>query len=157
MIVPAGNLLDTNVVSEMMRPSPNRRVSAFLDAVAREGIGISVISAWEILNGIHRLPDGKRRDDLHSRFKSLLEDVFEDRLFAWSHQDAAACATLMERKRRLGEPLDNHIPDAMIAATAYRHGLRLITRNEKEFRNIGIEVVNPWEAMSVIHQRSPDR
>lgn len=156
MIVPAGNLLDTNVVSEMMRPSPNPRVAAFLDAIAIEGIGISVISSWEILNGIHRLPDGKKRDELNFQFNSLLEDVFEDRLLDWSREDAAVCAKLMERKRRLGEPLDNHIPDAMIAATAYRHGLRLITRNESEFRNTGIEVVNPWKATPVIHQRPPE-
>lgn len=155
MIIPAGNLLDTNVISEMMRPNPNRRVAEFLDAIAREGIALSVVSAWEILNGIRRLPSGKRRENLAFRFRSLLEDVFEGRVFHWSLEDAEACARVMEAKRRRGESLDHHIPDAMIAATAVRHGLTLLTRNEKEFRNTGIHVVNPWKATPIIQLRAP--
>ncbi len=157
MIIPAGNLLDTNVVSEMMRPNPNRRVAEFLDAIAREGIALSVVSAWEILNGIGRLPSGKRREDLAFRFRSLLDDVFEGRVFDWSLEDAEACARVMEAKRRCGESLDNHVPDAMIAATAVRHGLTLITRNEKEFRNTGVHVVNPWKMTPVIQLRAAPR
>ena len=155
MIIPAAHLLDTNVISEMMRPNPDRRVAEFLDVVAREGIALSAISVWEIFNGIGRLPEGKRRNDLAFRFRSLLEDVFDGMVFDWSIEDGEACAKVMEAKRRRGESLDLHIPDAMIAATAYRHGLTLITRNEKDFRNIGIEVINPWTVTPVIHQRVP--
>ena len=155
MIIPAAHLLDTNVISEMMRPNPDRRVVEFLDAVAREGVALSAISVWEIFNGIRRLPEGKRRDRLAFQFRALLQDVFEGRVFDWSVEDGEACAKVMEAKRRRGESLDLHIPDAMIAATAYRHGLTLITRNEKEFRNTGIEVINPWTATPIIHQRLP--
>lgn len=154
MILPAGSLLDTNVISEMMRPSPNRRVAGFVDAIAREGIAISVVSAWEILNGIGRLPGGQRRENLAFRFRSLLEEVFEGRVFDWTLADAEACARLMEVKRRRGESLDHHVPDAMIAATALRHGLTLVTRNEGDFRNTGIQTVDPWEAPPIIQLRA---
>ena len=154
MILPAGSLLDTNVISEMMRPSPNRRVAGFVDAIAREGIAISVVSAWEILNGIGRLPGGQRRENLAFRFRSLLEDVFEGRVFDWTLADAEACARLMEVKRRRGESLDHHVPDAMIAATALRHGLTLVTRNEGDFRNTGVQTVDPWEAPPIIQLRA---
>lgn len=154
MTLPAGSLLDTNVISEMMRPSPNRQVAEFLDTIAREGFAISVVSAWEILNGIGRLPGGRRRENLAFRFRSLLEEVFEGRVVDWSLADAEACARVMEAKRRRGESLDSLVPDAMIAATALSHGLTLVTRNEREFRHTGIHTVNPWEATSVIQLRA---
>ena len=102
MIVPAANILDTNVVSEMMRPLPNPRVVSFLDSAAPEGMGISVISVWEIFHSIRQLPAGKRRDDLDFRFRSLVLEMFENRVFPWEAQDAKACADLMEHKRRFG-------------------------------------------------------
>ena len=137
-------LLDTNVVSEMMRASPEPRVAGFLDEIVAEGIGLASITAWEILNGISQLAPGQRREDLAERFQWLLEDLFEDRLFDWSVADARACALVMEEKRRRGEPLDRHLPDAMLAGTALHHGLAIVTRNEQEFRNTGVRVVNPW-------------
>ena len=74
----------------------------------------------------------------------MLDDVFEDRVFGWTAADAQICAGIMETKRRKGEPLDSHLPDAMIAGTAVRHGLTIVTRNEQEFRNTGANAVNPW-------------
>lgn len=155
MIVPAANILDTNVVSEMMRPLPNPRVVSFLDSAAPEGMGVSVISVWEIFHGIRQLPAGKRRDDLDFRFRTLVLEMFENRVFPWEAEDAKACADLMEHKRRLGESMDSHLTDAMIAGTALRRGLRLVTRNEKDFKNTDIEVVNPWKADLMIHQGIP--
>lgn len=137
-------LLDTNVLSEMMRPIPEPRVTRCLDRIAPEGIGLSVITVWEVLNGIGRLEPGRRREDLAERFQGILDDLFEERIFDWTVADAGACAALMERRRRRGEPLDNHLPDAMLAGTAVRHRLGIITRNEREFRNTGVDTVNPW-------------
>ena len=137
-------ILDTNVVSEMMRARPEPRVARFLDGIAAEGIGLASIAVWEILNGIGRLEAGRRRKNLTERFQWLLDDFFEDRIFDWSVADARACALVMERKRRLGEPLDSHLPDAMLAGTALNRGLTIVTRNEREFRNTGARAVNPW-------------
>ena len=144
MTAPVSWLLDTNVVSEMMRPKPAQQVVGFLDAIAAEGIGLSSVTVWEILNGIGRLDHGQRREDIAERFQGLLDDIFEERVLDWTAADAQACARIMETKRRRGEPLDSHLPDAMIAGTAVRHGLTIVTRNESEFLNTGARAVNPW-------------
>ncbi len=146
MTAPLRWLIDTNVVSEMMRPSPDPKVAAFLDSIADEGICIASITAWEILDGIGRLAPGRRRDDLAGRFRGLLDALFEDRVIDWSLADARACAGIMEAKRRRGEPLDDHVPDAFLAAAAACRGLAVVTRNTGEFRNTGVETADPWIA-----------
>lgn len=145
---PAAYLLDTNVVSEMMRPDPDWRVTNTIQLAALQGIGIAAVTAWEILNGIGRLGPGHRRTDLRSRFQSVLNDVFDGRVFDWTLADARACADIMEEKRQRGEPLDDHLPDAMIAATAVRRRLTVLTRNESEFRHTGAAWVNPWKGLT---------
>ena len=137
-------ILDTNVVSEMMRPHPEPRVGVFLNGIVGQGIGLASITVWEILNGIGRIEPGGRREDLVRRFEGVLDSLFQDRVFAWTAADAQACAHIMEIKRRRGEPLDGHLPDAMLAGTAIRHGLSIVTRNQRDFRNTGVITVNPW-------------
>ena len=146
MTTPLTWLIDTDVVSEMMRPRPEPGVAAFLDSVADEGLGLSAISVWEILDGIGRLPTGRRRDSLADRFHDLLDELFEDRIVDWSLEDARTCARIMEDKRRCGEPLDDHLPDAFLAAAAATRGLVVLTRNTREFRNTGVDAVDPWTA-----------
>ena len=146
MTAPLAWLIDTNVVSEMMRPRPEPRVAAFLDSIADEGLGLSSVTVWEVLDGIGRIDPGRRRRDLADRFHDLLDELFEDRIVDWSLADAKACARIMEDKRRRGEPLDEHVPDAFLAATASTRGLTVVTRNTGEFRNTGIETVDPWAA-----------
>lgn len=137
-------LLDTNVVSEMMRPHPEPRVARFLDTIADGGLHVSAITVWEILNGIGCLDLESRREDLARRFRDLLTVLFQGRVLDWSLADAQACARIMEDKRRLGEPLDSHVPDAMLAGTAASRGLAIVTRNTRDFRNTGVAVINPW-------------
>lgn len=137
-------LLDANVVSEMMRRKPEPRVAAFLDAVVGEGLALASVTVWEILDGIGRLPPGRRRETLAGRFQGVLEDLFEDRVLDWIFADARACARVMEGKRRRGEPLDDHLLDAMLAGAALSRGLALLTRNRREFRNTGVSVIDPW-------------
>ena len=137
-------LLDTSVVSEMMRPHPEPRVARFLDRVANERLHLSAITVWEILNGISRLDQERRREDLAGRFRDLVNSIFEDRILDWSAADAAQCARIMEEKRCRGESLDHHLPDAMLAGTAVSHGLAIVTRNDRGFRNTGVKTVNPW-------------
>ena len=146
MTAPLAWLMDTNVVSEMMRPRPEPQVAAFLDAIADEGIGLASITVWEVLDGIGRLDPGRRRRDLADRFQDLLDELFEDRIVEWSMADARACAAIMEEKRRRGEALDDHVPDAFLAAAAATRGLAVVTRNVGEFRNTGVEAVDPWAA-----------
>ena len=86
------------------------------------------------------LRPGKRREGLADRFQDLLDELFEDRIVPWSLTDAQACARIMENKRRRGEPLDDHVPDAFLAAAVLTRGLAVLTRNT------GVETVNPWVA-----------
>ena len=137
-------LVDTNVVCEMMRPRPEPRVVVFLDSIADEGLGLASLTAWEIFNGIGRLDPGRRRRELAERFQDLLDDLFEDRVVAWSAADARACARIMEVKRRFGEPLDDYVPDALLAAAAAVRDLAVVTRKRAKFRNTGVETVDPW-------------
>ncbi|MCY4015214.1 MAG: hypothetical protein OXG82_21185 [Gammaproteobacteria bacterium] len=93
-----------------------------------------------------RLSTGRRRDSLVHRFHDLLDELFEDRIVDWSLDDARTCARIMEDKRRRGEPLGDHLPDAFLAAAAATRGLAVLTRNTSEFRNTGVNAVNPWTA-----------
>ena len=146
MTAPLSWLIDTNVVSEMMRPHPEPRVAAFLDSIAVEGLGLASITVWEVLDGIGRLAPGRRRRGLAERFQDLVDELFEDRIIDWTLADARACARIMEDKRRRGEALDDHVPDAFLAAAAATRGLAVVTRNTGEFRNTGVETVDPWTA-----------
>lgn len=146
MSAPLAWLIDTNVVSEMMRPRPEPRVALFLDSIAEEGVGLASITVWEILDGIGRLAPGQRRRALAGRFHDLLDELFEDRVVDWTQADARACARIMEDKRRRGEALDDHVPDAFLAAAAATRGLAVVTRNTREFRHTGVETVDPWAA-----------
>lgn len=137
-------LLDTNVVSEMMRPHPEPRVAHYLDSIATHGLHVSAITVWEIHNGIGRLDDLARRDELERRFTGILNDLFEDRVLDWTARDALECARIMEVGRRRGEPLDDHLPDAMIAGSAASRGLVVVTRNTGGFRGTGVRTVDPW-------------
>lgn len=139
-------LLDANVVSEMMRPTPEPAVAACLDLHAGQGLGLATITVWEILNGIGKLPSGRRRDGLEGRFRGVVDDYFAERLINWTSDDAEACARIMETKRRRGEPLDDHLPDAVLAGVAVNRGLKIISRNLADFRNTGAEIIDPWTA-----------
>ena len=95
MNTPFAWLLDTNVFSEMMRPSPEPRVSGFLDSIAGEGFGLSCATVWEVLNGIGRLDPGPRRANLARQVQDLLDDFFEDRGLDWTASDAQECPRIM--------------------------------------------------------------
>ena len=99
-----------------------------------------------MLDGIGRLAPGQRRRGLADRFHDLLDELFEDRIVEWTLADVRACARIMEEKRRRGEALDDHVPDAFLAAAAATRGLAVVTRNSGEFRNTGVETVDPWTA-----------
>ena len=144
MTRPHSWLIDTNVLSEMMKPRPEPRVAAFLDAIDDEGFALCSITVWEILNGIGQIDPGKRRDDKLIRFQSLLDELFDDRIIDWSVSHARECARIMEEKRSMGESLDDHVPDAFLAAVATHNHLTIVTRNTREFRNTGAETLDPW-------------
>lgn len=139
-------LLDTNVISELMRPKPNHAVLGWIDAVGIAGLALSAVSRWEIRYGLALLAEGRRRDELTGRFDALVAELFGAGVYHLTSDAAEQCAVIMARKRALGESLDHHLPDAMIAGIAADAGLTLATRNRAEFRNCGLVLVDPWSS-----------
>ena len=137
-------LLDTNVVSEWVKPQPDRGVVAWLAAVDENDVFLSVVTLAELRRGVDRLPVGRRRerlevwlhDDLKLRFtgRSLgIDDAVAD---AWGH--------LMARSEAAGRSMGTM--DGFIAATAEVYDLALVTRNVADFRDVLPTIVNPWTA-----------
>ena len=106
--------------------------------------GLASITVWENLDRMSRLDAGRRRDELAARFQDLVDDLFEERIPDWTRGHAWTCARIMEQKRSRGEPLDDHLPDALLAAVAAHSGLAVVTRNSSHFRNTGVAVADPW-------------
>lgn len=136
-------LLDTNVISELVRTAPEARVEAYLRRHRSEAMFTAAICLAEIRYGLARLPAGRRRDDLAMSVEAFLTGGFEDRILPFN----AACAGLygLIRAEREARGLPIEVEDAMIAATARAHGATLATRNVADFEFCGITVVNPWD------------
>lgn len=135
-------VLDTNVLSEMLRPQPDPGVMSWLDSNTRWMIATTSVTRAELLYGIEIMPAGKRRDLL----KCLAQDVFEidlrGRLLAFDRDAADAYASIGSVRRLRGSPVGQ--ADAMIAAIVQSRGAVLATRNVRDFVGCGIAVVNPW-------------
>ena len=145
MTSPFAWLLDTNVVSELMRPFPNRAVLSFLGRRGAATLGIAAVTEWEILSGFGKMAVGGHRSELEARFREFRERLFGDRIAEWASEEARTCARIMEAKRRRGESLDARLPDAFLAAVAVRRGLTIVTRNTRDFENTGARTANPWK------------
>lgn len=135
-------LLDTNVVSEWVKPQPNTGVSQWLAEADEDRIFISVITLTELRHGVERLPVGARRKQLEAWLAEDLLARFQGRLLAVDAGVADACGRLIARSESKGRPLG--AMDALIAATAECHALSLVTRNVSDFEALGLKLINPW-------------
>lgn len=136
-------LLDTNVVSEWVKPQPNPQVVAWLQDVDEDRVFLSVASLAEIRRGIELMSPGKRRDRLDSWLTRDLPARFEGRVLDINGRIAEAWGTIMARGRKAG--LNVSVLDACFAATAEIHRLTLVTRNVQDFLKLGITLLNPWQ------------
>ncbi|MBW4093241.1 MAG: type II toxin-antitoxin system VapC family toxin [Proteobacteria bacterium] len=136
-------LLDTDVISELMRPAIAPAVTIYLQPHDPETLFLTSLSEAEIRYGIASLPRGRRRDTLATNFQTLLVEGFTDRVIAFNRACATAYATVRTRRESAGLPIS--IPDAMIAATSLAHGATVATRNVTYFTQCGIAVANPWD------------
>ncbi len=132
-------LLDTNVVSEMVRARPNPVVKRWFEAVPDSALHLSVLSIGEIRKGVETLDDPVRREKLRVWLEQELPAWFENRLLPLD-------AAVADRWGRLMAEANRSVPaiDSLLAATALTHGLRMVTRNAGDFRFPGVEVVDPW-------------
>jgi predicted nucleic acid-binding protein len=126
-----------------MRPQPEPRVLAWADGLDPEAVAITAMNEAEILHGLARLPDGRRKQDLQQSWNALMTDVFSGRIRPFTSEAAHWYAQLLRRRERLGRSMAT--ADAVIAATALAHGASLATRNVADFANIGLELINPWD------------
>lgn len=135
-------VLDTNVVSEGMRPAPNAAVASWLRTVDPADLAVTTITIAEILYGLALLPNGRRRTDLTLRFKSLVENAIEDRVLAFDAGAAEYYAVIAAARRAGGRPTSQS--DAMVGAIAAARGCSVATRNVADFADFGVVVVDPW-------------
>lgn len=136
-------LLDTNIVSELMRPAPEPKVLEWLDAQPAEDVWISAVTVGEIRLGIALLPDGKRKQRLTGLAETMVEEDFSERCLPYDVLAAANYAAIVAIRTRRGRPIS--VEDAQIAAIARSGGLTLATRNTKDFSDIDeLPLVNPW-------------
>lgn len=140
-------LLDTNVLSELMRPVPAVEVLAWFKRHQDTSFQISAFTCAEILLGIARLPGGKRRDRLAASAGLMFSEDFAGHTLAFDESCAADYALLVAARTRMGRAISTE--DAQIAAIALTHRLPLATRNTKDFQGIdGLGVINPWDPNS---------
>lgn len=135
-------LLDTNVVSEWVKPRPNPGVVAWLSEADEDGVFISVITLAELRYGIERMPAGNRRKRLDDWLCNELPLRFEDRVLPIDGATADTWGKIMARRRVAGRPMS--VADAFIAATVEIHGLTLVTRNTADFAPTLKASVDPW-------------
>lgn len=135
-----GFLLDTNVVSELTRDRPERRVIAFLSE--QPELWLPTLVVHELEFGLQLLPPGTRRDGLRAVMGAFITE-YEDRIVPLDRIGAEWAARFRARTHRSGRVLD--LGDALIAGTAKAHNLSLATRNVRDFDGLDVDVTNPWE------------
>lgn len=135
-------ILDTNVVSELMRPLPSEAVVRWVGAQPASGLYITSIAQAEILHGILLLPAGKKRRAIQEAAESMFAVEFNGRVLAFDGDATRAYAIIAADRRRAGRPISQF--DAQIAAIAVTARAALATRNLSGFEGCGLKIVNPW-------------
>ena len=137
-------LLDTNVVSELMRPEPDPGVFAWLAVQPVPQVFLSVIAEAELRYGAAILPPGRRRDRLRAQIEEVLQTDFAGRILPFDRNAARAYADVGASRRSAGDPIGH--ADCQMAAIAHSVGASVATRNVRHFRNCGVPIINPWAA-----------
>jgi predicted nucleic acid-binding protein len=135
-------LLDTNILSELMRPVPEADVERWLTDQPAASVFISAITEAELRYGIALLPNGKRRSTLTIALQDMLAEDFSGRILPFDSPAAVAFAEIAADRQQAGRPISQ--ADAQIAAIARSRGATLATRNVADFQGCGLEVINPW-------------
>lgn len=135
-------VVDTNVISEVMRPQPSPAVLNWLNAQDGNLLFITTVTLAEIGYGLRILPDGQRRWQLHSQFEQFVTQAFEGRVLTFTASAARAYAEIMGHRKEVGHPMS--LPDGQIASIAHAHGFAVATRNIKDFEDCGLELINPF-------------
>jgi toxin FitB len=137
-----GWLLDTNILSELRRPKPERKVLTFIAAQPLELLYISAVTLAEIRFGIEVLPDVARRSELNYWLAHKVRPMFEQRVLATTEDIMFKWRLLVEEGRKVGHTFSQ--PDLIIAATGEHHGLTIVSRDTADYVKAQVAVFNPW-------------
>ena len=137
-------LLDTCVISALMRPHDSRAVVTWLDRQPSVSIWTTAVTVLEIRFGLRTMPEGRRRTKFEQAFVGLLEQDLEGRIAAFDLAAAEAAAVLAAERRRKGRPID--VRDTQIAGIALARRAAIATRNAKHFGDLSIPIMDPWTA-----------
>lgn len=136
-------ILDTNLVSEPLRPEPEARVLTWLDTQPVETLYLTAITTAELHAGIALLPAGQRRSRLQNSLEQTILPLFNGRTLPFDQTCAPAYARLLARSRKAGRAIAT--ADAFIAAIALTHSFAVATRDTAPFKAAGVQVIDPWE------------
>ena len=136
-------VLDTNVVSELLRPAPAGQVEAWLSAQNSSTVYFTSVGEAELRHGLATLPAGKRRTALSKAIEGMLEEDFHDRILSFDRAAARAYAAIAAVRRAVGRPISQF--DCQIAAIARVNEAAVATRNTSDFEKCGIALINPWD------------
>ena len=137
-------ILDTNVVSELMRPAPDPAIASWVAERATSSLFLTAVTEAELRFGLAVMPPGKRRDGLAAGLERMLETGFANRILPFDSAAARAYAGIGAARRRQGQPAAQ--ADCQIAAIARSRGMAVATPNVRDFEEMGIDVFNPWDA-----------
>lgn len=134
-------LIDTCILSELVKPHPNRKVIEWLNDTPNERLFLSVITIGEIRKGLTNLPDSKKKAILTNWLNTLRED-YQNRIYEINLTVAENWGIIQGSADKSGNPIAS--VDSLIAAVAYTYNLTLVTRNEKDFAPSNVPILNPW-------------
>jgi toxin FitB len=135
-------IIDTNVVSELMRASPDPAVLAWFSSQAADALFLTAVSEAELRTGAAILPAGQRRDSLVGAIDAMIDQDFTGRILPFDSPAARSYAEIATSRRTAGKPIMD--ADCQIAAIVHACGAAIATRNVKDFDGCGIDVINPW-------------
>jgi len=136
-------LLDTCVISELIKKSPSQKVVEWVSQVEETDLFISVLTIGEIHKGIEKLPKSKKKEKLHKWVNYNLQERFENRIISFDLQTATIWGKIQAHSEALGKPLP--AIDGQIAATGISYDLTVVTRNTPDMEVSGVSLLNPWE------------
>jgi predicted nucleic acid-binding protein len=148
-----GFLVDTNVISEILRASPDRHVAGWTQQVTRQSLFLSVIPMGELRKGLTIMPPGSRRTQLEKSIEEQVLAWFVGRILPVTQSIAERWGILDGERQLAGRPLN--VPDGQVAATALEHELTVVARNAKDFAALGVGLLNPWESDLVLTCKDP--
>ncbi len=140
-------VLDTNVLSELLRPIPATQVEAWLAAQDGASVYFTAVGEAELRHGVAILPAGRRREALARAIEGVLDEDFRDRILSFDREAARAYAAIAAERRTAGRPISQF--DCQIAAIARAYGASVATRNISDFEGCGVTVIDPWEKAGV--------